>query len=97
MGYMRARIQVEGLVQGVGYRAYAAKVATRLGLSGWVRNLLDGSVEALLEGEERLVQEAITACRLGPPHARVERISITIARNASADTTPEFERFTVRY
>ncbi|MDD2557265.1 MAG: acylphosphatase [Desulfuromonadaceae bacterium] len=97
MEYMRARIKVEGLVQGVGYRAYAAEIAARLGLNGWVRNLLDGSVEALLEGDEKMVQQAITACRIGPPRAKVEHISIDISRNDIPGTTPEFERFTIRY
>ncbi len=97
MEYMRAHIKVEGMVQGVGYRAYAAEVSARLGLSGWVRNLLDGSVEALLEGDESRVQQAITACRIGPPRARVEHICIDISRNDISGTTPEFERFTIRY
>ncbi|MDY0211548.1 MAG: acylphosphatase [Desulfuromonadaceae bacterium] len=97
MEYMRARIKVEGLVQGVGYRAYVAEIAARLGLNGWVRNLLDGGVEALLEGDESRVQQAITSCRIGPPRARVEHISIDISRNDIVGTTPEFERFTIRY
>jgi acylphosphatase len=72
---MPARLlRIEGRVQGVGYRDWMCREATRLGLHGWVRNRPDGSVQALVDGEEGAVQALLTAARRGPPLARVERI-----------------------
>lgn len=93
MEHISARLTIQGLVQGVGYRAFVAETANRLGLNGWVRNLLDGSVEAFLEGEETQVQQAITACRTGPARAQVEHISIDL----SCCDVPEFASFNIRY
>jgi acylphosphatase len=76
----RAHILVSGLVQGVFFRANAKRVADRLGLSGWIRNLADGRVEALVEGEEGAVEQFISWCRRGPPSARVEDVSVTYER-----------------
>ncbi len=70
------RIQVHGRVQGVFYRANARTTATRLGLRGWVRNLPDGTVEAVAAGPPAAVEEFITWCRQGPPAARVDRIVV---------------------
>jgi acylphosphatase len=72
---MRARLlRIEGRVQGVGYRDWMRREAERLGLQGWVRNRPDGSVQALVAGEEGAVQELLIACRRGPLMARVDRI-----------------------
>ena len=68
------RLRVEGRVQGVWYRGWATDRARQLGLSGWVRNRRDGSVEALLLGDEKAVRTMIEDCRRGPPAARVDRI-----------------------
>jgi acylphosphatase len=68
------RLRIEGRVQGVGYRAWMVREARRLGLSGWVRNRPDGSVEAVVAGPEPAVQALLTACRRGPAAARVDRI-----------------------
>ena len=68
---------VHGRVQGVFYREWTVRTARELGLAGWVRNLPDGTVEALLEGEERAVRERSAARHDGPPRARVERIEQT--------------------
>lgn len=68
------RLRIEGYVQGVGYRDWMVREARRLGLSGWVRNRKDGSVEALLAGDEPSVLTLLTACRAGPPLARVTSI-----------------------
>jgi acylphosphatase len=92
MAKIKAHIKVQGLVQGVGYRAFILDTARSLGLTGWVRNLLDGSVEAVLEGEEDQVQNAINACRTGPPRARVEQIGIGIT-----PCRDEFSSFDIRY
>lgn len=67
-------LRIEGRVQGVGYRAWMVREARRLGLSGWVRNRPDGSVEAVVAGPEPAVQALLTACRRGPVAARVDRI-----------------------
>ncbi|MBX9702156.1 MAG: acylphosphatase [Acetobacteraceae bacterium] len=77
---MRARrLRIEGRVQGVGYRDWLIREAQRLGLAGWVRNRRDGSVEALLAGEEPVLQVLLSACRRGPPLARVDRIEEVLA------------------
>ena len=72
-------LRIEGRVQGVGFRDWIRREAERLGLQGWVRNRRDGSVEALVAGQEAAVQALLTACRRGPPQARVERITETLA------------------
>lgn len=77
---MRARLlRIAGRVQGVGYRDWLQREARRHGLSGWVRNRADGTVEALLAGEEDALSAVLSACRRGPPLARVERIEESFA------------------
>lgn len=73
----RMRAVVRGRVQGVSYRWYTVREAERLGLSGWVRNLADGSVELEAEGEETRLQELLTWCKQGPPAARVTDVAAT--------------------
>lgn len=73
---IRAHVFIAGQVQGVAYRASTGEVAHRLGLSGWVRNLPDGRVEAVFEGEEPSIQEIIRWCHQGPPSARVEKVLV---------------------
>lgn len=68
---------LHGRVQGVFYREWTVRTARELGLAGWVRNLPDGTVEALLEGDPQAVREMIAAMHDGPPRARVERIEQT--------------------
>jgi acylphosphatase len=67
-------VTVRGRVQGVGYRAFVEAEAFACGLAGWVRNRRDGSVEAVLMGEEPVVAEMIEACRQGPFAARVDGV-----------------------
>jgi acylphosphatase len=69
------RLRVTGRVQGVWYRGWTVDQARRLGLSGWVRNRLDGSVEAVLSGPEAAVRTMIERCREGPPGAQVSGIA----------------------
>jgi acylphosphatase len=68
----RVHVWVSGMVQGVFYRASARDKAVGLGLTGWVRNLPDGRVEILAEGDPRRIAEFLDWCRSGPPRARVE-------------------------
>ncbi len=72
----RAHIVVEGLVQGVAFRAATVDAARRLGVNGWVRNLPDGRVEAEAEGERSRVEALVAWCRHGPPAARVDGVQV---------------------
>lgn len=65
-------LTIRGRVQGVGYRAWCAREAQALGLSGWVRNRASGAVEALFAGPEPAVSAMADACRTGPSGARVD-------------------------
>jgi len=65
---------IHGKVQGVWYRAWTEKIALSKSLDGWVRNLPDGTVEALFAGEETAVADMLAACRNGPPLSRVTDI-----------------------
>jgi len=73
------RLVVTGRVQGVGYRAWARETARSLGLRGWVRNMTDGTVEALAGGPEAKVQAFIAACRQGPAAAVVRSVEAVAA------------------
>ncbi|MCS7216046.1 MAG: acylphosphatase [Thermodesulfovibrio sp.] len=70
----RAHLFISGRVQGVFYRAFTEEIASSLRLNGWVRNLRDGRVEAVFEGDEEKISIAIQRCKEGPPHARVDNI-----------------------
>jgi acylphosphatase len=72
----RAHVWVRGRVQGVCFRAETANVARSLRLDGWVRNLSDGSVEALFEGQKESVEKAIDFCKRGPPSAYVSSLEV---------------------
>ncbi|MET1078833.1 MAG: acylphosphatase [Pseudomonas sp.] len=67
---------ISGRVQGVGYRQHTSRQAERLELDGWVRNLEDGRVEVLLEGEEDAVRELASWLQTGPVKARVEGVEL---------------------
>ncbi|MFA7383456.1 MAG: acylphosphatase [Desulfurivibrionaceae bacterium] len=77
MAKKRVVARVEGVVQGVFFRDYTHKEARRLGLSGWVRNRADGTVEAVLEGDAENVAQMITWLHLGSPQAKVRRVLVT--------------------
>jgi acylphosphatase len=70
------RLLIEGLVQGVGYRAAMCVEAERLGLTGWVRNRVDGRVEAVAQGPAELIERLIAWARRGPPAARVSTVQV---------------------
>jgi acylphosphatase len=72
----RAHLFIDGRVQGVFYRAFTGEVAHTFGLKGWVKNLRDGRVEAVFEGEKRLIQQAIQQCYTGPSGAKVTKIDV---------------------
>lgn len=81
---MATLLRITGRVQGVGYRAWFESQALALGLSGWVRNRRDGSVEALIDGDAAGVARIIALARRGPPAARVDDI-VQSEANAHAD------------
>lgn len=83
------RVLIEGRVQGVWFRGWTMERATACALSGWVRNRSDGSVEALFSGQPETVQAMIEACRIGPPAARVSRLSV---EPADAPAGPGFHQ-----
>jgi acylphosphatase len=76
VSWLRARVVVSGRVQGVWFRESTRRRAEELGLGGFVRNLPDGRVEALFEGEEARVRSAIEFVKVGPPLAEVEDVVV---------------------
>ncbi|MBS1904179.1 MAG: acylphosphatase [Bacteroidetes bacterium] len=72
--HYRVRVSIHGLVQGVGFRRFARKKARELGLTGYVRNCADGSVEAEVQGNEAATNRFIQWSYQGAPHARVDRV-----------------------
>ena len=84
------RLRIAGVVQGVGYRAWMVRRAAALGVSGWVRNRGDGSVEALVHGDTASVEELLRACRMGPPGALVTLIHEELAE--PPDEEPGFRQ-----
>ena len=73
---VRAHVWIAGRVQGVAFRAYTVDEAAVKGIAGWVRNTLDGRVEAVFEGERAVVEVMIAWCRSGPPAARVSSVDV---------------------
>lgn len=88
----RLHARVRGRVQGVFFRATTRDQARRLGLTGWVRNCPDGTVELVAEGPREACQELLRFCRQGPPAARVEEVDARWEEPAG-----EFEGFQVRH
>ncbi|NOZ56887.1 MAG: acylphosphatase [Calditrichaeota bacterium] len=88
----RARVVVHGVVQGVGFRYFAFRNATIRGLRGYVRNLPDGSVETVVEGDREMVEDYVEQVRMGPRFARVTRAEVTWEPYRG-----EFDSFEIRY
>ena len=76
MGEIRAHVFVRGSVQGVFFRANMRDKASELGVRGWVKNSSDGSVEAVLEGEQNSISEVLRWCHVGPSGAIVEEVRV---------------------
>jgi acylphosphatase len=89
---IRAHVFVSGRVQGVFFRSETRDEAKKRGVKGWVRNLPDGRVEAVFEGEEREVKMLIEFCKRGPSGARITDVQVIME-----DYTGEFNDFEVRY
>lgn len=87
---VRAHVYVSGIVQGVFFRSQTAMMAYRLNVRGWVRNLRDGRVEALFEGEKEGVDGMLKYCRRGPAGAVVEDVEISWEEYKG-----EFSRFSI--
>ena len=92
MERIRAAVRVSGKVQGVFFRHSARLQATRLGLTGWVRNCENGDVDATVEGPRARVAEFIAWCRVGPPQAEVSELKVT-----ESAATDEFSSFRVEH
>jgi len=87
----RAHVYVSGIVQGVFFRYYTQEKAEEQSVNGWVRNLPDGRVEAVFEGEDRAVDLMVAFCRKGPPGAHVTKVEVHEER-----WTGEFKGFIVK-
>jgi acylphosphatase len=85
------QLVIRGRVQGVGYRMAMTEAAIALGVTGWVRNRRDGTVEALVQGEDAAIERVLAWCRRGPPGANVTAIA-TFAR----DVDPAMDGFACR-
>jgi acylphosphatase len=85
------RLVIRGRVQGVGYRVAIAEAASALGVAGWVRNRRDGTVEALVQGDDAAVERLLAWCRRGPPSARVTAIA-----TAALEVDPAMDAFVCR-
>lgn len=72
----RVLIRVYGLVQGVGFRMFVERSASRLGLSGWVRNMPDGTVQIDVQGPVGLVEELLDDAKIGPPASKVSSLDV---------------------
>lgn len=88
----RARVIVEGRVQGVFFRAHTQERAYLLNLTGWVKNRRDGRVEALFEGDKTKVEQMIEWCHRGPSEARVTKVLVNWEEFAG-----EFNEFSIAY
>ena len=89
---VRRRYLVEGEVQGVGFRFFVVRQADRCGVRGWVRNLREGSVEALGAGSPEALAQFEAALRRGPPLARVERVRVEeLPEDSALEALSSFE------
>ena len=80
------RIRIEGRVQAVGFRDWMRQAARALGLTGWVRNRRDDSVEAVISGDAALVDDLLELCRRGPPLAQVAEVTVLAEEDGTFST-----------
>jgi acylphosphatase len=92
MAEIRVHLIIEGRVQGVWFRESTRRQALSLGVTGWVRNLPNGAVEAVAEGPEEAIQKFVAWCHRGPTAARVDRV-----RKSPECCTGEFDGFDVTF
>ncbi len=88
----RVMVRIEGLVQGVFFRGATRNAAVKEGVLGWVRNLPDGRVLAVFEGDAEAVDRMISWCRKGSSASRVDRVEVL-----EEDFNNEFDRFNIRH
>ena len=94
MEKIRKHFYFSGRVQGVGFRYFVLREATRRGIGGWVRNCEDGSVQMLLQGEEQAVQLLLQLIREGTVWIQVENLTVQYPDN---DTVGQEREFSIRY
>jgi acylphosphatase len=92
MANIRAHVFVSGIVQGVFFRQKTKQQAESHGVRGWVRNLDDGRVEAVLEGEETDVKALVDFCRIGPRGAQITDVEVEFEKFSG-----QFQNFKVTY
>ena len=88
----RIHVYISGRVQGVFFRAETQRTANSFNLTGWVRNIADGRVEAVFEGEDANIDKMLAWCHIGPPAARVEEVL-----TEEELYTGEFRDFSIKY
>ncbi len=93
---IQIKLIITGRVQGVFFRAKTKKTADRLGIKGYVKNLLDGSVEAMLKGDSSIVAKMVEWCSKGPSASRVDHI-ISKKIEQSTEQSGDFYKFEIRY
>ena len=92
MAKSRVKVIVKGIVQGVNFRYYSQRQAAKFNITGWVKNLPDGSVAGVFEGDEQDVEAMVQWCRRGPPSAQVTEL---IAQ--PEEYRGEFSSFSVKF
>ena len=88
----KVHVIISGRVQGVWFRASTKKRAEQLGITGCVRNTFDGNVEAVFEGDEKIIEEMLEWCNHGPPLAKVDNVEVE-----KQPVSDEFDQFFFRY
>jgi len=88
----KVHVIISGRVQGVWFRSSTKGKAEQLGITGWVRNTSDGNVEAVFEGDEKIIKVMIEWCNHGPPLAKVDAVEVE-----KQPVSDEFDQFSFRY
>lgn len=86
----RVRAKIYGIVQRVGFRKFVRKNAKDLGLTGWIKNNIDGTVEAIFEGDDSLVSDILEKCKKGPMLAMVDKVEVV-----EEEPKKEFDEFLI--